>query len=199
MRIGRQRPLYTSCRDTGPDQRPWPGNPGQEVTDNRAFGSGTTRTCQAEAIAPDVLARIVRDAIEGRIDRKALRRVLAREKRVRKELVAKLSEDDHRDQAQPDAEHHPAHSATGKHRSTRRCASKVRYITLIGCRGTASRRCQCGWCAGSSSRSKRGGGGSVMATDRKIDPPHFDEHGRFIHPCCICGEEDPVSASVSAC
>ena len=66
----------------------------KKVTDKRAFGSKTTRTCQAEAIAPDVLARIVRDAIESRIDRKALRRVLAREKRVRQELVAKLSEDD---------------------------------------------------------------------------------------------------------
>ena len=37
----------------------------------------------------------------------------------------------HRDQAQPDAQHHRAHSATGKHRSTRRCASKVRSITLM--------------------------------------------------------------------
>ena len=64
----------------------------KKVTDNRAFGSRTTRTCQAEAIAPDVLARIVRDAIEERIDHKAYRRVLAREKRVRRELVAKLSE-----------------------------------------------------------------------------------------------------------
>ena len=64
----------------------------KKVTDNRAFGGRTTRTCQAEAIAPDVLARIVREAIESRIDHKALQRVLAREKRVRQELVAKLSE-----------------------------------------------------------------------------------------------------------
>ena len=56
----------------------------------RAFGSRTTRTCQAEAIAPDILAQIVRDAIESRIDHKALRRVLAREKRVRRELIKKL-------------------------------------------------------------------------------------------------------------
>ena len=36
-----------------------------------------------------------------------------------------------------------------------------------------------------------------MATDRKIDPPHFDEHGRFIHPCCICGEEAGLGFGVS--
>jgi hypothetical protein len=62
----------------------------KKVSDNRAFGGRTTRTCQAEAIAPDVLAQIVRDAIESRIDHKALRRVLAREKRVRRELIEKL-------------------------------------------------------------------------------------------------------------
>ena len=47
-------------------------------------------TCQVEAIAPDVLAQIVRDAIESRIDLTVFRRLLAREKRVRKELAAKL-------------------------------------------------------------------------------------------------------------
>jgi hypothetical protein len=62
----------------------------KKVTDNRAFGSRTARTCQAEAIAPDMLARIVRDAIESRIDHKAMRRVLAREKRVQTELIEKL-------------------------------------------------------------------------------------------------------------
>jgi hypothetical protein len=56
--------------------------------DKRAFGSNWT--CQLEAIAPDVLARIVREAIEARIDQQALRRVLAREQQVQKELVAKL-------------------------------------------------------------------------------------------------------------
>ena len=66
----------------------------KKVTDNRAFGSRTTRTCQVEAIAPDVLAQIVREAIQSRIDHKALRRVLAREKRVRRELVAKLRENE---------------------------------------------------------------------------------------------------------
>jgi hypothetical protein len=62
----------------------------KKVSDNRAFGNRTARTCQAEAIAPDMLAQIVRDAIERRIDQKALRRVLAREKRVRNELINKL-------------------------------------------------------------------------------------------------------------
>jgi hypothetical protein len=37
-----------------------------------------------------MLARIVRDAIESRIDHKAMRRVLAREKRVQTELIEKL-------------------------------------------------------------------------------------------------------------
>ncbi|MET4750391.1 hypothetical protein [Bradyrhizobium sp. RT11b] len=62
----------------------------KKVSDNRAFGSQTTRTCQAEAIAPDILAQIVRVAIESRIDRKALCRVLACEKRARRELSEKL-------------------------------------------------------------------------------------------------------------
>lgn len=62
----------------------------KKVSDNRVFGSRTTRTCQAEAIAPDILAQIVRDAIVSRIDHKALRRVLVRERRVRRELNRKL-------------------------------------------------------------------------------------------------------------
>ena len=41
-----------------------------------------------------MLALIVRDAIESRIDRKALQRVIAREKRVRRQLMAKLREGD---------------------------------------------------------------------------------------------------------
>jgi len=35
-------------------------------SDNRAYGD--SMTCQAEAIAPDEMARIVREAIEGRYD-----------------------------------------------------------------------------------------------------------------------------------
>jgi len=57
-------------------------------SDNRAFSG---ETCQAEALAPDVLASILRDAIEARIDRRALNRVLRRERQVRRELMARLS------------------------------------------------------------------------------------------------------------
>jgi hypothetical protein len=58
-----------------------------KATDRRAFNG---ETCQAEAIPPDVLASILRDAIETRIDRKALERVLRREKRVQRELRNRL-------------------------------------------------------------------------------------------------------------
>ena len=57
-------------------------------TDRRAFRG---QTCQAEALAPDVLAGILRDAIEARIDRRALDRVLRREQAVRRELTERLS------------------------------------------------------------------------------------------------------------
>jgi hypothetical protein len=57
-------------------------------TDHRAF---TGQTCQAEALAPDVLAAILRDALEARIDRRALDRVLRRERAVRRELLERLS------------------------------------------------------------------------------------------------------------
>jgi hypothetical protein len=56
-------------------------------TDRRAF---TGQTCQAEALAPDVLAEILRTAIEARIDREALDRVLKHETAVRRELVRRL-------------------------------------------------------------------------------------------------------------
>jgi hypothetical protein len=58
-------------------------------TDCRAF---TGDTCQAEALAPDVLAEILRTAIEARIDRRALDRVLRRERRVQRELLSRLRE-----------------------------------------------------------------------------------------------------------
>ena len=58
-----------------------------KTTDNRAFRG---QTCQAEALAPDVLATILREAIEARIDQQQLDRVLKRERRVRQELVRKL-------------------------------------------------------------------------------------------------------------
>jgi hypothetical protein len=56
-------------------------------TDNRAFSG---QTCQAEALAPDVLAQILRSAIEQRIDRRIYERVLSRERRVRRELLRLL-------------------------------------------------------------------------------------------------------------
>jgi hypothetical protein len=56
--------------------------------DRRAFSGAT---CQAEALAPGVLAAILRDAIEARIDRRALNRVLRRERTVQRELIERLS------------------------------------------------------------------------------------------------------------
>ena len=56
-------------------------------TDKRAFHG---QTCQAEAIAPDVLANILRTAIEANLDHHAYARVLAREKRIRRELLNDL-------------------------------------------------------------------------------------------------------------
>jgi hypothetical protein len=58
-----------------------------KATDRRSFsGEGTV---QAEAIPPDELARIVRDAITSNLNEGALRRVLAREKNIRKRLTAR--------------------------------------------------------------------------------------------------------------
>jgi hypothetical protein len=56
--------------------------------DRRAFAG---LTCQAEALAPDVLAGILRDALEARVDRRAFDRVLRRERAVRRELMERLS------------------------------------------------------------------------------------------------------------
>jgi hypothetical protein len=58
-----------------------------KATDNRAF---TGQTCQAEALAPDDLAAILRGAIEARIDRRIYESVLRRERAVRRELIRKL-------------------------------------------------------------------------------------------------------------
>jgi hypothetical protein len=55
--------------------------------DKRAFHG---QTCQAEALAPDDLAAILRTAIEQRLDRRAYDRVLRRERQVRRELLARL-------------------------------------------------------------------------------------------------------------
>jgi hypothetical protein len=56
-------------------------------TDPRAF---TGQTCQAEALAPDALAQILRAAIEARLDRRAFNRVLQHERQVRRELMNTL-------------------------------------------------------------------------------------------------------------
>jgi hypothetical protein len=60
-----------------------------KATDKRAFRG---RTCQAEALAPDVLAGILCDAIEARIDGRTYARVLARERRVQRDLLNRLCE-----------------------------------------------------------------------------------------------------------
>jgi hypothetical protein len=60
-----------------------------QPTDRRAFIGAT---CQAEALAPDVLVSILRDAIEARINRRTYERVLRRERAVRCELIARLGD-----------------------------------------------------------------------------------------------------------
>jgi hypothetical protein len=55
--------------------------------DRRAFAG---ETCQAEALAPDVLAGIVRHAIEERTDARVLDRVLKREQAERRKLARLL-------------------------------------------------------------------------------------------------------------
>ena len=59
----------------------------EKATDNRAFEG---ETCQAEAIAPDELARIIREAIDERLDRKAYEEVLEREIAIREDLEGRL-------------------------------------------------------------------------------------------------------------
>jgi hypothetical protein len=58
-----------------------------KAEDKRAFRGPT---CQVEAFAPDVLADILRNAIEARLDRPAYERVLKRERAVQRELTSKL-------------------------------------------------------------------------------------------------------------
>jgi hypothetical protein len=57
-------------------------------SDNRAFNG---ETCQAEALPPDVLANILRTAIEDRIDRQVLDRVLRQEQRIRRGLIKRFA------------------------------------------------------------------------------------------------------------
>jgi hypothetical protein len=63
-----------------------------KATDRRSFtAAGTT---QAEALPPDILARIVRAAIETRRDAAAHQAVLLREAEERRALLAELGEED---------------------------------------------------------------------------------------------------------
>ena len=55
--------------------------------DKRAFAG---ETCQAEAIAPDDLARIVQKAIDERLDRGAYEDVLDHEQTIRADLTERL-------------------------------------------------------------------------------------------------------------
>ena len=57
-------------------------------TDRRAFSG---QTCQAEALPPDVLANILRSAIEERVDQRVLDRVLRQERRIRRELSKRFA------------------------------------------------------------------------------------------------------------
>jgi hypothetical protein len=59
-----------------------------KATDRRSFSG---ETVQCEAIPPDVLANIIRDAINERLDREAYAAVLAREERTREKLSARLA------------------------------------------------------------------------------------------------------------
>jgi hypothetical protein len=52
-------------------------------SDRRAFNG---ETCQAEAIAPDVLAQILHDALDARIDHRVFNRILRQEQQERREL-----------------------------------------------------------------------------------------------------------------
>jgi hypothetical protein len=56
--------------------------------DKRAFSG---QTCQVEALPPDVLATILRTAIEERVDRGVLDRVLQQEQRIRRELSERFA------------------------------------------------------------------------------------------------------------
>ena len=58
-----------------------------KASDNRAFAG---ETCQAEAIAPDELADIVRNAVAERLDEDAYDEVLERELAIREDLEGRL-------------------------------------------------------------------------------------------------------------
>jgi hypothetical protein len=58
-----------------------------KATDNRAFAG---ETCQAEALAPNVLADILQIGIEQRIDQRLLELLLEQERETRRELLRQL-------------------------------------------------------------------------------------------------------------
>jgi hypothetical protein len=60
-----------------------------KLDDNRAF---IRETCQAEALAPDMMNAILREAIEQRLDKRLLQRVLKQERQARRELTRELDE-----------------------------------------------------------------------------------------------------------
>lgn len=60
-----------------------------KATDRRRFDG--QETVQAEAIPPDVLADIIRQAITDRTDEKALHRVLDEEERMKAALAARVA------------------------------------------------------------------------------------------------------------
>jgi hypothetical protein len=63
-----------------------PTAPAKEATG----GPSTARRARPRPLAPDAMNQILRRTIEQRTDRKALERVLRREKQARRELAAKL-------------------------------------------------------------------------------------------------------------
>lgn len=58
-----------------------------KITDRRAFSG---QTCQAEALAPNDLAEILRDAIDERLNERAYKRALRVERRARRVLMTRL-------------------------------------------------------------------------------------------------------------
>src|SRR5262249_39320847 len=89
--LGARRPLHAfAVTPEQIDRLRLPTAP-PKATDNRAFSG---ETCQAEALPPDVLANILRTAIEERVDQRVLDRVLRQERRIRRELTKGFEEEE---------------------------------------------------------------------------------------------------------
>ena len=56
------------------------------------IGGDRTLTCEAEALPPDVLARLVREAVEAEVDMKALQRIVDLEEIERARAIAAMAE-----------------------------------------------------------------------------------------------------------